>query len=227
MFLNLYKSLVRPHLEYATLIWSPLYKKDRKIIENVQRRATKLIRCCKNLSYPERLKKFRLPSLEYRRERSDLVQVYKILHGIDRIGKDKLFTMATFRTTIGHPMKLYKERPRLNIRANSFSNRVANTWNQLQESVAMAPSLNAFKGRLNAHWKRHPQKFNPACYESGTTTGQRIQIPKFNTIKSYIPPLKPKGKEAPSQIDNSPCKTRTVNKMSSSFPNRWSFSYSY
>ena len=112
------------------------------------------------------------------RERSDLVQVYKILHEIDRVEKDKLFTMSTYRTTRGHPMKLYKERPRLNIRANSFSNSVANTWNQLPESVVMAPSLNAFKGRLNAHWIRHPQKFNPACYETGSTTGQRIQIPK-------------------------------------------------
>ena len=101
-----------------------------------------------------------------------------VLHGIDRVEKDKLFTMATYRTTRGHSMKLYKERPRLNVRANSFSNRVANTWNQLPESVIMAPALNAFKGRLNAHWKRHPPKSNPACYETGTTTGQRFQIPK-------------------------------------------------
>ena len=77
-------------------------------------------------------------------------------------------------SSLAHSMKLYKERPRLNVRANSFSNRVANTWNQLPESVIMAPSLNAFKGRLNAHWKRHPKKFNPACYETGTTTGQRF-----------------------------------------------------
>ena len=39
--LNLYKSLVRPHLEYATFVWSPLYKKDRIAIENVQRRASR------------------------------------------------------------------------------------------------------------------------------------------------------------------------------------------
>ena len=67
-------------------------------------------------------------------------------------------------------MKWYKERPRLNIQANSFSNRVANTWNQLPESVIMAPSLNAFKGtcRLNAHWKRHPQKFLDLCYSCCT-----------------------------------------------------------
>lgn len=30
MFLNLYKSIVRPHLEYATPVWSPFYKQDKK-----------------------------------------------------------------------------------------------------------------------------------------------------------------------------------------------------
>ena len=57
MFKNLYKSLVRPHLEYATVIWGPMYKKDKIAIENVQRRATKLVRSCKDLPYPERLRK--------------------------------------------------------------------------------------------------------------------------------------------------------------------------
>ena len=46
MFLNLFKSIVRPHIEYATPIWSLLYKKDKIIIENVQRRATKLVASC-------------------------------------------------------------------------------------------------------------------------------------------------------------------------------------
>ena len=55
MFLNLYKSLVRPSLEYATPIWSPFYKKDKIIIEIVKRRATKLVTSCKHLPYPERL----------------------------------------------------------------------------------------------------------------------------------------------------------------------------
>ena len=63
MFLNLYKSLIRPHVEYATPICpSPLYKKDKIIIENVQRRATKLVSSCKYLSYRERLRKRGLPT---------------------------------------------------------------------------------------------------------------------------------------------------------------------
>ena len=56
MFLNLYKSQVRPHLEYATTIWFPVYKKDTITIENVRRIATKLVRKLKILSYPEGLK---------------------------------------------------------------------------------------------------------------------------------------------------------------------------
>ena len=72
MFLNLYKSIIRHHLEYATPMWSTLYKKYKIIIENVQSRTIKLISTCKNLQYQERLRKVGLPTLEYRRERADM-----------------------------------------------------------------------------------------------------------------------------------------------------------
>ena len=88
MFLNLFKSLVRPHLEYATAIWAPIYKNDAIQIENVPRRATRFVSNLKTLPYPRRLKSLGLPSLEYRRDRADMVQVYKILNGIDKVDKD-------------------------------------------------------------------------------------------------------------------------------------------
>ena len=47
MFLSFYKSVVRPHLEYASSVWSPIFKKDKILIENVQRRATRLVKCLK------------------------------------------------------------------------------------------------------------------------------------------------------------------------------------
>ena len=135
-FLNLFKSIVRPHIEYASPICPPppLCKKDKIIIENVQRRATKQVASCKNLSYPERLRNLGLPSLEYRRERPDMIQVYKILNDIDIVEKDKLFTRAHYTATRGHSFKLHKKRSRLNGLANNFSNRVVNTWNNLPET---------------------------------------------------------------------------------------------
>ena len=45
IFLNLYKSVVRRHLEYTYTIWSPMFKKDKILIENLQRRATRLVKC--------------------------------------------------------------------------------------------------------------------------------------------------------------------------------------
>ena len=151
MFLNLYKSLVRPHLEYATPVWYPFYKKDKIIIGNVQRRETKLVTSCKHLPYPERLSKLRLPTLEYRRENADMIQTYKFLHDINIVDKDKLFTTAQYQATRGHHYKLFKRRSRLNFMANTFSNRCINTWNNLPANVVNAPSVNAFKNRLNKH----------------------------------------------------------------------------
>ena len=138
MFLKLYKSVVRPHLEYASTIWYPMYKKDIILIENVQRRATRLVKCIKHLPYEERLIRLGLPSLEYRRDRADLIQVYKIMHGIDKIDKDKLFTLSRYRAMRGYSLKLYKKRARLKVRANSFSNRVVDNWNSLTEDIVNA-----------------------------------------------------------------------------------------
>ena len=165
IFLNLFKSLVRPHLEYASTVWCPVFKKDRVPIENVQRRATKLVSSISHLSYSERLRALGLPSLEYRLERADVIQVSKTLHDIDKVDKNKLFTLSEYTSTRGHSLKLFKRRSRLKIRANRFGNRVVDTCNNLPEQIVQAPSLN-----LNNWWRHHPSKFEPACYIPGQTT---------------------------------------------------------
>ena len=56
-FILLFKSLVRPHLEYVNVTWSPILKKDIQLIENIERRATRVITVINHLSYQEHLEK--------------------------------------------------------------------------------------------------------------------------------------------------------------------------
>ena len=163
MFLSLYKSLVRPHLEYGCNIWSVIYKKEAIAIENVQRRATKLLRSISQLSYSERLKFLGLPTLQYRRLRYDMVETYRILNGIDNVDKDML--PLNNNRTRGHSSKIYKKHCRTNIRKYTFSQRIVDSWNNLPESVVSADSVNSFKSRLNKHWKFLSLKFVATCYE--------------------------------------------------------------
>jgi hypothetical protein len=79
MFLQLFKSLVRTHLEYGSTVWSVANKKEAIIIENVQRRDTRLIKEIQHLSYGNRLKHLGLPTLQYRRIRADVVETFKII----------------------------------------------------------------------------------------------------------------------------------------------------
>ena len=111
MFLCLYKFLVRPHVEYATTVKSPMYKKDAVVLEKTkkkQRRATRMVNCLKHLPYNERLKKLGIPSLEYRRLRADVIEVYKIVFQIDRIPIDKFFTIKDKISTRSNGLKLFK-----------------------------------------------------------------------------------------------------------------------
>ena len=63
IMIPLYKSLVRPILEYGNAVWSPYLKKNKLLIEGVQRRFTKCIVDVKDMEYEDRLKFLNLPSL--------------------------------------------------------------------------------------------------------------------------------------------------------------------
>ena len=64
---NLYKTMVRSHLEYAATVWSPTKKRLIENIEKVKKRAIKMITKCKNMTYEERLRYLKLPTLKFRR----------------------------------------------------------------------------------------------------------------------------------------------------------------
>ena len=59
----LFVALVRPHLAFGNVVWSSRVEKDMKLVEGVQRRAPKINPGLKGLTYEQRLKKMKLPSM--------------------------------------------------------------------------------------------------------------------------------------------------------------------
>lgn len=151
LFLKLYKSLIRPHLDYGNSVWYPVTKKNKQLIENVQRRATRLVPDLRDLSYEERLYNLNLPTLEYRRKRGDLIQLYKMIHGMDDINVTKFVSFNT-NTTRGHIFKLNKPRCKKSVRLNAFPARCIDNWNSLPQDLINTPSLDTFKNRLDVIW---------------------------------------------------------------------------
>jgi len=82
ILLQLYKSLVRPHLEYCTAAWCPLYQKGKKLLEKVQRRFTWMIPGLKEVPYEIRLKILNMWTLADRRVCADLTEVFKMFCGL-------------------------------------------------------------------------------------------------------------------------------------------------
>jgi len=110
-FISLYKVFVRSHLEYAESVWNPHYMYLIDDLEKVQKRATKILRQCRRLNYRQRLKFLSLPTLAFRRNRSDMIEVYKILTGKYDPTLPSILHRSINSTTMGNPLKLCTYRP--------------------------------------------------------------------------------------------------------------------
>jgi ribonuclease P/MRP protein subunit RPP40 len=159
VLIPLYKALVRPHLEWCVQAWWPHHKGDEILLEGVQRRATKMIDGMEKLSYRERLVNLGLITLATRRDRGALVEVYKILRGLDSLGDKQMFELDTGGRR-GHSLKLKVKYSRLDVRKYSFANRVVKDWNGLDSRVVMSGSVNGFKNGLKGFVReRDREKF--------------------------------------------------------------------
>ena len=131
--------------------WTPILRRDQILLENVQRRATRLIPKLQVRDYGDRLRTLKLPSLYYRRARGDMIEAYKFTHSIYKTEQEPL-QRETNTNARGHSYKLKKERCNTRTRANFFRHRITNRWNNLCDDVVTAPSLNSFKSRLDHQW---------------------------------------------------------------------------
>jgi hypothetical protein len=154
IFKKAFYTLVLPILEYASVVWNPIYSKDINSLETVQRRFTKRAqRLCgiEVESYALRLKRWGLDSLELRRTKNDLVWVYKIIYGHVDINRDIFFRISQTETEIKiYPLPL-NSRNRNNTQCNTIANRTYQIWNKMPLAIRNSVSVNAFKINLKKH----------------------------------------------------------------------------
>ena len=178
VFKVLFISIVRPHLEYGAPIWNPYTKKLIDEIENVQRRATKLIPGMHNLSYRERPEKLELPTLQYRQYRGDMIEVFKFSHDFYETNKLLDFEKAPPHNIRGHPFKIIKQNCKKEVRKYYFKYYVTEQWNNLPLHIVIAPSLNVFKNRLDKLWERDVVMYDPDVNLYETTSARSTRYTK-------------------------------------------------
>ena len=114
--------------------------------EGVQRTATEMIQSLRNLSYEERLKRLGMFSLRCRRLKGDMIEVFKMIHDIEKVNLWKLFCIDKDGRTRKHNLCLkIRRNGNSNIGLIFLSRSVINYWNHLTDVVVSCKSFSAFK----------------------------------------------------------------------------------
>jgi ribonucleases P/MRP protein subunit RPP40 len=158
VFLDLYKRYVRVHLEFATPVWSPWQTGDINILEKVQQKAVSMIAGLQGSDYEAKLKELKLLSLVNRRNRADMIQLFKIVNNIDSVEAATWFQVVNITRpntrAINHNngvINFHIPVKRTEISKNFFSVRAAIYWNNLPDNVKQAQTLPVFKKRLDKY----------------------------------------------------------------------------
>ena len=160
----LYKTFVRPRLEFAASAWSPWKEGDIQMLEKVQERFLRQIPDVKGRNYEERLNNAGLTTLKDRRRRGDAIETFKTLGGFNRVDKHSWFKIAeddaratrSTATVTGEGEEERKtnilkgETVRLDLRKNFYTVRTVREWNNLPESVRRQTNVNSFKNAYDS-----------------------------------------------------------------------------
>ena len=156
--IQLYKTYVRPKIEFNSSVWSPWFSGDIDRIESIQINFTKFAfnRC--NLpyhSYFDRLNQINLKTLEHRRLIYDMILLYKIINNLCFIKFSDYFTFTNCSYNLRRNSLQIKHIHNFKIKFqgglwhNVFFVRVVKVWNSLPDYVVTARSLCIFKKQIH------------------------------------------------------------------------------
>ena len=188
---TLYLSIVRCHLGYATQVWSPQSIGLLKWVENVQRRATKLIlklpfRC--DVTYKTRLQLTNLLPTSYWHEFLDIVFFYKAVHNLVFIDSEALpatrQSARSTRSSSSNAITYMPKQSRTVTYQRSFFTRACRTWNVLPAELRTSHiSLASFQCSLL-------QYYNKALdlYDADDIRTWRTVCPTCNIARTLLCP---------------------------------------
>ena len=183
VMLSIYKTLIRPKLEYCVQVWNPVACHGNWSIiielENVQRRFTRMINNIGLLPYSERLLALNLTTLAERRIRGDLIETYRIMNGIVEYGQD-IFNVSRSGSNIISKLRCDSNNSVKKLRTSFISERVRIFWNSLPVSVKTSSSVEMFKANLE-----NLKKDSSTCSESNFWDVSRVLLDKIEG-PSYV-----------------------------------------
>lgn len=138
--MSLFKSLVIPIMDYCSVVWNPHKRKDIQAIEKIQRNFTRRIKNLSDVNYHQRLKYLHIYSMERRRERYELLYIFKIIkHQVPNIGLKWKFSPRRGRVLIPPPVRKNSSASAATMRRNSFRGKAAFLFNCLPERLRNTP----------------------------------------------------------------------------------------
>ena len=146
--LRLYCSFIRPHLEYASIVWNPYQKGDIAKLEDVQKFSLRVCFKSWDKSYDELLLNSRLQSLQKRRVVASLCHLFKIIKGITEFNDPPLqFQGSSYSTRLSTKSGLTFTLPksRTNIYRHSFFSNILYIWNSLPREATECNTVETFK----------------------------------------------------------------------------------
>lgn len=151
--LLLYKTLVRPKLEYSSSVWYPRVNIHISSLEAIQNRAARFIlsNYSRTASVTHMKSTLNLPSLSLRRKISRLCLFHKLYHTMHSLSNSLFLPPSYISSRSDHRFKVGIPSSRTNIHFNSFVPTTSSDWNRLPASIASITDAANFKSTINAY----------------------------------------------------------------------------